>query len=454
MANEMIVKKTDVAEVVTHDVTPLTVQTDARVYSRMGWLVILFGVCGFLLWAVLAPLDKGVPLQGVVIKEGNRKAVQHQSGGIVDEILVKDGDVVKAGQVLVRLNRVAASSQAETARVQYFTARSIEARAEAERDGLSSIPFPKVLEPYRNDPRLQSSMNAQVQLFLSRRMALQSELGAVDENIAGLKLQMAGLQESRENKKVQLGILKEQLDNMRDLAKDGYVARSRLLDLERTYAQVSGAISEDTGNIGRSQRQVAELSLRRLQRQQEVQKEVRGQLADSQREAEALQTRVGGMDYEVGNTDVKAPVDGTVVALSVFTRGGVIAGGAHMMDIVPLHDGFVVEGQLPVSMIDRVHNGMHVELMFSAFNSNSTPHIPGILTQISADRALDERTGAPYYKVRAAVSPEGVKLIAAKHLDVQPGMPVEVFVKTGERTMMSYLMKPVFDRAKTSMTED
>jgi protease secretion system membrane fusion protein len=125
-----------------------------------------------------------------------------------------------------------------------------------------------------------------------------------------------------------------------------------------------------------------------------------------------------------------------------------------MMDVVPTGDGFVVEAQLPINMIDRVHHGLPVELIFSAFNTNKTPHIPGVLTQVSADRTVDERTGNSYYKVRATVSPEGVKLIAAKHLDIQPGMPVEVFVKTGERTMMSYLLKPVFDRAKSSMSED
>jgi protease secretion system membrane fusion protein len=450
----LITRKEAATPVVSQEVEQLAVQTDATVYSRVGWAVIIFGVLGFLLWAMIAPLDKGVPMPGTVVKEGNRKAVQHQNGGTVDEILVRDGDSVKAGQVLVRMNKVAATSQAETSRAQYFTARAMEARLLAERDGAAAMQFPPALEKYRSDPRAMASFNAQNQLFSSRRMSLQNELGAVDENIAGLKSQVKGLEESRDSKKVQLGILKEQLDNLRDLAKDGYIARNRLLDLERTYAQVSGAISEDIGNIGRTQRQILELTLRRLQRIQDVQKEVRGQIADAQRDAEALESRINGMDYDVANAEVKSPVDGTVVGLAVFTRGGVVGPGAHMMDIVPSGDPFVVEGQLPVNMIDRVHRGLPVELVFSAFNTNRTPHIPGVLTQVSADRTVEERTGQPYYKVRATVSPEGVKLIAAKHLDIQPGMPVEVFVKTGERTMMSYLLKPVFDRSKSALSED
>jgi protease secretion system membrane fusion protein len=453
MANQVI-KKNDVAEVISHDVTPLTVNTDETKYRRMGWLITAVGVGGFLLWSMTAPLDKGVPMPGTVTKEGNRKSVQHLSGGTIQDILVKDGDVVKKGQVLVRMNSVVASSQAETSRAQYITGRATEARLLAERDGLKAVPFPPFLEKYKDDPRTSAAVSLQNQLFASRRLSMESELSAIDENIAGLKIQMKGLEESRESKKEQLSILKEQLSGMRDLAKEGYVARNRLLDLERTFAQVNGAISEDIGNIGRAQRQVMEQTMRRLQRTQDYQKEVRSQLSDVQREAEGLLVRIEAQDYEVGNAEVRSPADGIVVASSVFTRGGVVGSGVKMMDIVPTNDALVAEGRLPVNLIDKVRVGLPVEMVFSAFNSNRTPHIPGVLTQVSADRTVDERTGEAYYKVRASVSPDGAKIIANKKLDLQAGMPVEVFVKTGERTLMSYLMKPVFDRAKSSMSED
>jgi len=356
--------------------------------------------------------------------------------------------------VLVRMNGVQATSQQEASRAQYITARAVEARLLAERDGAASLSYPAALEPYRNDPRAVAAFSLQQQLFESRRFSLRNELAALDETIAGLRSQITGLQESRDSKKVQMDFLKEQLENMRALARDGYVARNRLLDLERTYAQLSGAVSEDIGNIGRAQRQVAEQSLRKAQRQQDFQKEVRSLLTDTQREAEALSARMRAQQLDVVNTEVKAPTDGVVVGLNVFTRGGVVGAGAHLMDIVPSGDPYVVEGELPVHLIDKVHVGLPVELIFSAFNTNKTPHIPGVLTQVSADRTVNERTNVPYYKVRAKVSPEGARLIAQKKLDIQPGMPVEVFVKTGERTMMSYLLKPVFDRAKTAMTEE
>jgi len=438
--------------VVSREVPPVEVNTDSKSHTRLGWWIVVAGVGGFLLWASLAPLDKGVPLSGTVTVATSKKAVQHLTGGTVEAILVKEGDVVKAGDVLVRMNAVQATVNAEIARVQYFTSRTAEARLIAERDGATNIVFPPELESVRNDPRVASNIRMQQQLFSARQSAIQSELAAIDENVAGLMLQNRGLQESRDGKKLQLQFLKEQLDGMRDLAREGYVARNRLLELERTHAQLSTAISEDLGNIGRGQRQISEFRLRRIQRQQEYQKEVRTQLAEVQKEADALANRLTGLDYDIANLMVKSPVDGTVVAMNVFTHGGVIAPGFRMMDIVPSNDPLVVDGQLPVHLIDKVHPNLKVELIFSAFNQNLTPHVPGIVTQVSADRLVDEKSGQPYYTVKAKVAPEGMKLISS--LQVRPGMPVELFVKTGERTMMNYLVKPVRDHLKMSMTEE
>lgn len=428
------------------------VNLDSASHTRLGWWVVVTGLGGFLLWASLAPLDKGVPLSATVTVATNKKAVQHLTGGTVETILVKEGDVVKAGDVLVRMNAVQATVNAEIARVQYFTSRTTQSRLTAERDGKKSIVFPAELERVRNDPRVANNIRMQEQLFSSRQSAIHSELAALNENVAGLVLQNTGLQESRDGKKLQLQFLKEQLDGMRDLAKEGYVARNRLLELERTYLQLSTAISEDISSIARGQRQVSEYRLRRLQRQQEYQQEVRAQLAEVQKEADGLANRLTGLDYDLGNVLVKSPVDGTVVAMNVFTHGGVIAPGFRMMDIVPSDDPLMVDGQLPVHLIDKVHPNLPVELIFSAFNQNQTPHVPGIVTQVSADRLVDEKSGMPYYNIKAKVAPEGMKLISS--LQVRPGMPVELFIKTGERTMMNYLIKPVRDHLKMAMTEE
>jgi protease secretion system membrane fusion protein len=449
-----LIQKEQPTEVVTHDVAPLEVNTDARAFARMGWFIVLAGVGGFLLWALLAPLDKGVPMSGTVAKESNRQAVQHQTGGTVQQILVHDGDVVKAGQVMVRMNSVVAQSAVEMTQSQYLTDLAIIARLTAERDGAKKITFPPELLKHRADPEVAGMMSVQESLLASRQGSLQSELAGVDESIAGLKIQIKGLEESRDSKKEQVTLLKEQLAGMRDLAKDGYVARNRLLDLERAYAQLGGAISEDIGNIGRSQSQVLELGLRKAQRVQDYQKEVRTMLTDATKDSEAQAARLQAQKFELSNVEVKAPADGTVMGLAVFTPGGVVPPGFKMMEIVPSDDPLTVEGNLPVNLVDRVHPGLKVQLIFSAFNTNRTPHIEGEVTQVSADRFVDERTGAPYYKVRVKVTAKGQKMVAEHHLNIRPGMPVNLFVQTGERTMMNYLLKPVFDRAKSSLSEE
>ena len=430
----------------------LDVKTDTLPYVRLGWWVIVLGIGGFLVWATLAPLDKGVPLSGTVTVASSKKAVQHLTGGVVESILVKEGDVVKAGDVLVRLNAVQAKANAEIVRVQYFSARTAQARLTAERDNKKIIVFPPELQSAKADPRVASSIALQQQLFNSRQTAIAIELSALDENIAGLQQQNIGLEQSYSGKNTQLNFLKEQLDSTRNLAKEGYISRNQQLDLERTYSQLSTSASEDISNIGRSQKQISEFKLRRLQRQQEYQKEVRTQLSETQKEADSLANRLAGLDYDLGSVLVKSPVDGTVVAMNVFTHGGVVAPGFRMMDIVPSSDALTIDGQLPVHLVDKVHPNLPVELMFTAFNQNFTPQIPGIVTQVSADRLVDEKTGQPYYSMKAIVTPEGAKLLAKVQL--RPGMPVDMFIKTGERTMLNYLLKPLFDHFKMSMVEE
>lgn len=428
------------------------VQTDETIHTRIGWWIVLAGFGGFILWASFAPLDKGVPLSGTVTVASHLQAVQHQTGGIIDSILVKEGDHVKVGQLLVRMNDVQIKAQAEITRIQLYTARAVEARLLAERDGRNEITFPAELLALQNDSRVANNIIIQNQLFTSRRLALQHEMAALSESAAGLKVQLRGLETSRVSKNQQLKFLEEQLVNLRDLAQEGFVPRNRVLELERTYTQLTGDISSDIGDIGRIQRQIAELEQRRIHRQQEYQKEVRQQLSDIQRETHALSSRLSGQDFELDNVLVKAPVEGIVVGMNVFTEGGVIGSGFKLMDIVPSDDMLVITGQVPVHLIDKVHVDLHVDLIFSALNQKKTPNIPGIVTQVSADRLTDERTGFPYYNIKAKVTPAGMKQLSDQQ--IRAGMPVEIFIKTGERSFMSYLFKPFLDRVHSSLSEE
>jgi protease secretion system membrane fusion protein len=426
--------------------------TDARRLARVGWFLLLGGLGAFLVWAATAPLDQGVPMGGNVTVVGNKKAVQHQSGGTVEAILVKEGDRVTAGQPLVQMNSVQARANADITRTQLLGARSTEARLLAERDGRAGVTFPPDVLVAADQPHTAGAILVQQQLFESRQAALRSELASIDENIAGLQMLQTGQQLALESQQQQLRLLREQVDGLRELAREGFVPRNRLLEMERAQAQMVAAVADATGQIGRNQRQITELRLRQSQRQQDFQKEVRAQLAEVQKEAESLRSRLNGLDHEVASAVVRAPVDGVVADVSIFTVGGVVAPGIRMMDVLPLNEPLIVEGRIPVHLIDSVRPDLPVELIFSAFNQNTTPRVPALVTQVSPDRLEDPKTGETYYRLRADVTPEGRQILI--RLDVRPGMPVELFVKTGERTLLSYLFKPLRDNFRLSLTEE
>ena len=332
---------------------------DENYYARVGRRVLLIGFGGFLLWALFAPLDKGVPAEGYVITDGNRKSVQHLSGGIVDQILVKEGESVQQGQVLVKMNSIQASSQ----------------------------------------------------------------FYATKESIAGSEGQLLGLKNSVANEKIQIALIDEQLKGLRELAKDGYIPRNKVLELERIQAQIRSTLATDQGNLERVQRQVSE-----------------------------LQEKLKAYEFDLDNTFVKSPATGKVVNLAFFTPGGVISPGFKLMDVVPDNQPLIAEAQVPVNLIDKVHVGQLVDMNFTALNQRTTPKIPATLIVVSADRVVDEKSGASFYKIQAQVTPKGESLL--KDNQIRPGMPVQIFVVTGERSLMSYLLKPLLDRARSALTEE
>ena len=427
-------------------------QLDDTRYSRLGWMLMLGGFLGFLGWAALAPLDKGVAVSGKVMVSGHRKVVQHPSGGIVERIDVRDGDKVSAGQVLIRLKETPLLGQAQSLRSQFYGSLASEARLNAERDGVASVSFPVELTALAAEPEVASNLALQRQLFDSRRQALLLDQQGIDESIAGAEAQLRGVRDSQASKVLQRTALTEQLLGLRELAREGYIPRNRLLDSERVYAQVLGSISEDYGRIGQLQRQVLEMRLKIRQLAEEYQKEVRTQLADTRVRTEDLRNRLASAEFELANSQLRAPVAGIVVGLDVFTEGGVIKPGQALMEIVPQGEPLLVEARVPVELADKVHAGLPVELMFSAFSQSTTPRVAGEVTLVSADRQVDERTDEPYYTLRAQVSDAGMAQLAG--LQIRPGMPVEAFVRTGERSMLNYLFKPLLDRTHMALVEE
>ncbi len=425
-------------------------ELDEKRFSRLGWGLVLLGFVGFLLWAGLAPLDKGVGVSGTVMVAGSRKAVQHPTGGLVRHIRVHEGERVEAGQVLLEMDATQARAQADGLFAQYLAALASLARLSAERDEKARIEFPAELLAL-DDPRLPTLLEQQRQLHDSRRRALRLELDGLAETVAGSQAQLDGLQAALRSKEQQRAALEEQLRGLRQLASEGYVPRNRLLDSERLLAQVNGEIAGDLGT-----RQYPPADPRTAPAHGPAAGEVPGRGARQpgrrQVRAEELRNRLASARFDLANSEVRAPVAGQVVGQEVFTEGGVIAPGQQLMEILPERQPLLVDARLPVEMVDKVRVGLPVELMFSAFNQSTTPRVEGEVTLVSADRLLDERSEAPYYRVRIRVGEEGVRRLAG--LEIRPGMPVEAFVRSGERSLLNYLFKPLADRTHLALGEE
>jgi len=436
------------------DPSDAALSADARRPVRMGWLIVLAGVVGFLVWALLAPLDAGVPVEAKVVVSGNRKAVQPITGGKVQRILVTEGQAVQAGQVLLVLEPTIATNQVDALRFQFFSSLASENRLTAERDGLTAIRFDeRLLQSEREgNPQTAEILQAQRQLFDSRRSAQQATLDGLQAALRGTTEQRDSLRRTLTARKEQRTAFEQQLAGQRALADEGLLARNRLLEAERQYLQLAGSIADDEGRLGHLQSQVQETQSRLVQQREDYQKELRTALAETRTRSADLQARLDSARYEVANTQIIAPEAGIVAALAVFTEGGVVSAGERLMDIVPLNQPLLVEGRLPVQSVDKVHAGQTVELEFSAFNRAATPKLPGTVKTVSADR-LEDAQGLPYYHVEIGVDGLHERELLPG-LTLQPGMPVTAFVKTGERTLMNYLFKPLRDRVRHALTEE
>jgi len=435
-----------------HADTQSVIDLDVGKHVRLGIWLVIAGFGGFLLWSWLAPLDAGVVATGTVKVTSNRKAVQHLSGGTVEAILVREGDVVKKGQEVVRLDALRATAEQGAISAQYIVSKTVENRLEAERDDLDLVTFdPALLERFGDDPRLVAAMDLQQRLLDTRRAGLAGEISILEENLAASAVQLKGLQQVYGARASQINFLNQELQGTRLLTAEGYVPRNRLLELERSNADLSAGQAENLNNIARARSQTTEIKLRILQRQHDYLKEVESQLTDTAKENTTLADRLRALDYEVSHTVIRSPIDGMVQSLSIATVGGIIQPGFKIMEIVPVNEPLQVDAMIPVQAIDKMVPGLDVDIAFPAFNHAQTPNIPGRVKTISADRLLDEESKQPFYLAQVEVTADGMNLLGSNH--IRPGMPASVTIKTGERNMLSYLLKPMLERVDSSFKE-
>ena len=420
--------------------------------TRIGLWALAIALGGFLLWAALAPLDEGVPAHGSVAIDTKRKAVQHLSGGIVQEVLVREGDEVTQGQLLIRLDSAVARANYEAVRQRYLGLRAMQGRLEAEQRAAAHIIFHTDLVQAASDPLIAQQMRNQEQLFTTRRSLLRSDLQSIEENIQGQEGLLKSYADITQSRTSQLRLINEELSNLRGLVKEGYAPRNRQLEMERMVADVNAGLADLQGNTERARRAIGELRQRALSRQQEYRKEVETQLADVSREVLSDNEKLHAVRDDLGRTEIKAPAAGQVVGLAVQTVGGVVQPGQKLMDIVPGDAPLLLETRVEPHLIDRIRPGMPVDVRFSSFAHSPQLVVEGQLVSISGDLLTEPQTNVSYYLARVQVTPEGLKALGKRQL--QPGMPVEVIFKTGERSLLTYLLHPLTKRMAASMKEE
>lgn len=430
----------------------LVLPTNTAQPARIGLWVLGIGFGGFLLWAGMAPLDEGVPTPGMVTIETKRKAVQHLSGGIVKQVFVKEGQFVKNGDPLIAIDDAVSLANYESIRQHYLTLRAMEGRLLAEQGGLGKILFHPDLLKAAGDVYIQQTINNQQQLFQSRRMSLQADMDAIKESIQGQEASIQGAEGMLKARTSQLAFLQEELKGIRDLVKDGYAPRNKQLELERMAAESMGSIADLQGNILRAQRAISEMKLRAIQRTQEYRKEVDSQLSDVRREVQADADKYKAASQELERTVMRAPSEGQVVGLAIQTVGAVIGSGQKLMDIVPRNEALLLETKVLPHFIDRVHPGLSTDVRFSAFAHSPSLVVEGKVESISSDLITEPQTNMSYYLARVSITPEGMKELGSRQM--MAGMPAEVVIKTGERTVLTYLLHPLLKRMAASMKEE
>ena len=420
--------------------------------ARLGLWLVLAGLLLVAVWAAFAPLDEGVPTQGLVALDTKRKTVQHLQGGMVREVLVREGDMVQDGQVLMRLEPATVRANQETVRQHYWSLRAAESRLEAEQQGLPRIQWHPDLQAALGEPAVQPHLQVQTQLFASRKSSFDANQAGLRANLAGLLAQRDGGLRMLTQRQRQLALLQEELGNIQDMVKEGYAPRNRALELQRNLADVSSTIADLESNDQKIQRSMDEMRQRLEQGRAGFQAEVSAQLAEVRREVQADAEKLQAVSQDMEHMDIRSPASGQVVGLAVQTVGAVIAPGQRVMDIVPAGAPLIVEARIPPHIVDRVKVGLHADVRFSAFAHSPQLTVPGTVQSLSQDVLTDPETRQSYFLARIAVTPEGLAVLGPRAM--QAGMTAEVVIRTGERTVLQYVLHPLLRRLAQSMKEE
>jgi HlyD family type I secretion membrane fusion protein len=415
----------------------------------LGYLIVTvtFFVLGA--WSAIAKLDSAVVASGVVAVESNRKTVQHLEGGIINEILVREGQRAKQGDILFRIDPTHAQANFDLQQNQLYAALAQEARLVAEREGATEVTSPEELQEVRVHPTVARALADQIKEFHERRASLSGQMDLLEAKIGQYKIEIEGLIVQQKATETQLRWIVEELADLRSLLDRNLVQKSRVLALEREKSRLEGVIGRSTADQAKAQNGIGEAELQIRQLRQKFLEEVSGQILEARQKIADLREKVRVAKDVFRRLVIAAPVSGTVQNLKFFTVGGVIKAGEPLLEIVPERDRFIVQAHVSPHDTESLIPGMRAEIRFTAFRTNVLPLIMGHVESVSRDRLIDETTRQPYFLTQIIV--EDVPREVRERLVA--GMPADVLLPTGERTVLDYLVRPLKDRINSALRE-
>ncbi len=430
---------------------PRSAQTAIRWHVFFGMIIVLLLAVGLGGWAATAEIAGALIAQGSLVVDSNVKKVQHPTGGVVGEVRAQDGDRVKAGDVLIRLDETVTRANLAIVTKGLIELYARKARLAAERDGADAVEAPKEFADRLDEPEVVEALASERKLFELRRTNRLGQKDQLRERIKQLEEQIAGLAGQQDAKIKEMALIDKELAGVRDLSAKNLVQLSRLTALEREEARLQGERGALIAAAAEAKGKIAETELQILQVDQEFSSEVAKELRETDSKiGEYVERKVTAED-QLKRTDIRAPQDGIVFQSTANTVGGVVTAGEPIMLIVPETDTLMVEAKVEPKDIDQVKLGQPVVLRFSAFNARTTPEINGTVSRIAADTTTDPRTGQSYYLLRIGMTAAEIDRLG--NVKLTPGMPVEAFIQTGEHTVLSYLIKPLHDQLMRSFRE-
>ena len=429
-----------------------TVRQSIRFHLLLGLSIVVLLAGGLGGWASTVQISGALIAPGQIVVESNVKKVQHPTGGVVGEVRARDGDVVKAGDILVRLDDTVTKANLAIVVKNLDAAQARAARLQAEQRGLDKIEWPPQLMERANDPDVKTLLASEGKLFDVRVNGRAGQKAQLRERITQLNEEIEGLVAQEKAKDREIALVQQELTGVRDLYDKHLVQLTRLTTLERDSARLNGERAQYIASRAQAKGKITETELQIIQVDKDMVSEVSKDLRETNDKIGELIERKVTAEDQLRRVDIRAPQDGMVLQSTVHTVGGVItAGGDALMLIVPQADDLQVEAKVNPTDIDKLQIGQKTLLRLSAFNQRTTPELNGVVSRVSPDVTTEQRTGQSYYPIRVSMPAEEVARLG--DVKLIPGMPVEAFVQTGDRTMLSYLMKPLHDQLMRAFRE-